>query len=256
MEITWFGTAALSFKNGDDAILFDPFIPMNEALHSPDIDELAKSGDIFITHGHFDHLIDVPAVMQAGNSKVYCSQETMELLAKNGVDRAKINPLMPGDVIIKGSLEIEAFGGAHIRFDLPLIIKTLFSRRTLARIKDLKKLSRLAKLYPEGRVLVYKITSGDTTVLHMGSLNLDPSETYPRGCDMLTLPFQGRSDLATYALQFIELLKPKAIYLHHFDDTFPPVSSSVDTTAFVENIKLNYPGVKVTVPDYKKVFTL
>ncbi len=256
MEITWFGTAALSFKNGDDAILFDPFIPMNEELPSPEIGRLAESGDIFITHGHFDHLIDVPAVLQAGSSAVYCSKETAELLAVKGVDQAKIKPLSPGDVIQKGSLEIEVFNGAHISFDLPLIIKTLFSRRTLARIKDLKKLSRLAKLYPEGRVLAYKITAGDTTVLHMGSLNLDPSETYPRGCDLLTLPFQGRSDLATYALQFIELLKPKAIYLHHFDDTFPPVSSSVDTTAFVENIKLKYPDIEVTIPEYGQVFTL
>ncbi len=256
MEITWFGTAALSFKGGEDAILFDPFIPLNEALPSPDLDQLAKSGDIFITHGHFDHLIDVPSVLEAGGGRVYCSVETAEILAALNVDRAKINPLNPGDKIKKGSLEITALQGAHIRFDLPLIMKTLFSRRALARFKDLKKISRLAKLYPEGRVLVYKITAGGTTILHMGSLNLDPSETYPRGCDLLTLPFQGRSDLDTYALQFVELLKPKSIYLHHFDDSFPPVSSSVDTTAFVETIKAQFPEIKVIIPTFGQVVSV
>lgn len=256
MEITWFGTAVLSFKEGEDAILFDPFIPMNEALSAPDLDLLAKSGDIFITHGHFDHLIDVPAVLEAGGGRVYCSEETAEVLAAFKVDRTKINPLKPGDTVNKGSLEITALQGAHIKFDLPLILKTLFSRRTLTRFKDLKKLSRLAKLYPEGKVLVYKISAGHISVLHLGSLNLDPSETYPRGCDLLTLPFQGRSDLDTYALQFVELLKPKALYLHHFDDTFPPVSSSVDTTAFVESIKARYPEMKVIVPVFGQAISL
>ncbi len=256
MEIKWFGTATLSIKSGDDAILFDPFIPMNEHLPSPEIDLLARSGDIFITHGHFDHLVDVPAVLEAGQSEVFCPHEITALLVRQGVDPDRINPLAPGDIMKKGSLEIEVLQGAHIRFDLLLVMRTLFSLRALTRFKDLKKIFRLNKLYPEGRVLAYKISAGGKSVLHLGSLNLDPLETYPRGCDLLTLPFQGRSDINGYALQFVALLKPKALYLHHFDDTFPPVSSSVETAEFVETVYAGYPKMAVIIPDYGQAITL
>ena len=86
----------------------------------------------------------------------------------------------------------------------------------------------------------------------MGSLNLDSSEEYPAGMDLLTLPFQGRSDLNSYVLKFIERLKPKALYLHHFDDAFPPVSSPVDTAPFVKKVAREYPGLPVIVPAFKE----
>ena len=94
--------------------------------------------------------------------------------------------------------------------------------------------------YPEGEVLAYRIAADGKSVLHMGSLNLDSSEEYPAGMDLLTLPFQDRSDLKNYALQFIERLKPKALYLHHFDDAFRPVSSPVDTAQFVKKVGREY----------------
>ncbi len=60
MEIIWFGTATLSISSGGESILFDPFLPLNAELPAPSIEELAALGDIFITHGHFDHLMHVP----------------------------------------------------------------------------------------------------------------------------------------------------------------------------------------------------
>lgn len=93
-------------------------------------------------------------------------------------------------------------------------------------------------------------------MLHMGSLNLDSSEKYPAGPDLLTLPFQGRSDLNSYAFQFIERLKPKALYLHHFDDAFPPVSSAVYTASFIEKVTREYPELPVIVPAFKEAVTV
>ncbi len=259
MDIRCFGTATLSFKSGDDSILFDPFLPLNSKLPAPAVEELAALGDIFITHGHFDHLMHVPQVVRAGEATVYCCKTAAESLYREGVAENRVVIIKPGDKIEKGPFEITVFKGLHIRFDLPLIIKTLFSRRCIRNRSALKELLRESKLYPEGEVLVYQVAAGGKTVLHMGSLNLDSSEQYPAGPaspDLLTLPFQGRSDLNSYALQFIERLKPKALYLHHFDDAFPPVSSPVDTASFIEIVAREYPELPVIVPAFKKAVTV
>jgi len=256
VEIRWFGTATLALTSGEQSIIFDPFIPLNETLPRPAVAELAQYGDIFITHGHFDHLIDVPLVLEAGNATVYCSEVAAATLVRDGVDQSRIKVIRPGDCLDNGPFKIKVYRGEHIKFDLPLIIKTLFSRRALANFKDLRKLMRLARLYPQGEVLVYLIEAGDKKVMHMGSLKLADNVEYPTEVDLLTLPFQGRSDLDTYTLKFIERLKPAALLLHHTCDSFPPVSSAVRTEGFIRAMESSYPGLAVIRPLYNQPFTL
>jgi L-ascorbate metabolism protein UlaG (beta-lactamase superfamily) len=252
MEIRWFGTASLAFTAGGQSIVFDPFISLNHELPRPAITELAQFGDIFITHGHFDHLIDVPPVLKAGEATVYCSAIAAATLMRDGVEQSRIKVIRPGDSIENGPFKIKVYRGEHIKFDLPLILKTLFSRRAVAKFKDLREIVRLAKLYPQGEVLVFLIEADGKTVLHLGSLNLAADVKYPTGVDLLTLPFQGRSDLDTYTLKFIERLKPAALLLHHTCDSFPPVSSPVRTENFIRVMEQNYPGLVLIKPVYKE----
>ncbi len=256
MKITWYGTASISIHNNNDSILFDPFTMMNENLPSPSIDQFALFDNIFITHSHFDHIIDVPRILNSGNATVYCSRDSANLLIKDGVDQRRIALIAPGAIIKKGSMEISVFRGRHIQFDLKIILKTLLNRRTLSNIQEVRKISRLAKLYPEGEVFLYKISTGEKTILHLGSLNLDPDESYPEKCDLLTIPYQGRSDLDTYSMQFIEKLKPKALYLHHYDDAFPPVSSAPKIIPFQKKVSSTYPRLPVIVPSYGETIVL
>ncbi|MBW6463185.1 MAG: MBL fold metallo-hydrolase [Bacillota bacterium] len=252
MEIKWYGTASLEIKDIGSSIIFDPFFSLNKDLSVPKPDQFSGGSDIFITHGHFDHLMHLQQILAGGQMNVYCSKEAADSLRRDGVDVNRVNIINPGDIIEKGPLKIEVLKGAHIRFDLPLIIKTLFSRRAISHFKELKELIKLAKLYPEGEVLIYKISNGSKSILHLGSLNLDPNETYPADIDLLTLPFQGRSDLDSYAVQFIEKLRPKTLYLHHFDDTFPPVSSPVNIAPFTAKIAKIYPEMSLYIPEYGK----
>lgn len=77
---------------------------------------------------------------------------------------------------------------------------------------------------------------------------MDQEELYPGEVDLMTIPFQGRSDIDDYAMQFVRMIKPKALYLHHFDDSFPPVSSTVQTRRFSEAVKKDFPEINVIVP--------
>ena len=119
-------------------------------------------------------------------------------------------------------------------------------------INELMKIIKLAREYPAGEVFIFGIKTANKNILHLGSLNLDQTEDYPSASDLLTLPFQGRSDLAHYVLPIIEKLKPGALYLHHFDDSFPPISSSVKLKPFKSMIATQYPAMKVYVPTYNQ----
>ena len=256
MKVKWYGTATLVFSAEGKTILFDPFSPMNRELPRPDLSELAGCGDIFITHGHFDHLIDVPQVVAAGGGPVFCSEVAAETLLREGVDIRDITVLQPGKPVERGPFKVTAFKGEHIRFDLKLILQTLFNRRVISYRRNLGALLKGAVRYPKGEVLVFLIEAAGKRVLHLGSLSLDEDERYPEEVDILTIPYQGRSDLVSYALPFIRRIQPKTIYLHHFDDSFPPVSSPVEVQPFVDAVTENFPGIGIVLPEPLRTIAL
>jgi hypothetical protein len=85
--------------------------------------------------------------------------------------------------------------------------------------------------------------------LHLGSLNLAEKEIYPQGVDILALPYQGRSDLETYALSIVAKIQQKTIYLHHFDDSFPPLTGTIKTGTFRQKLAGYFPEIKLIVPE-------
>lgn len=250
MEIKWFGTAGISISEDNKSILFDPFISMNPGLKLFSAGELASAGDILITHGHFDHLINVPEVVERGQAPVYCSRSAAVTLKRDGVDEQRIITVSPGDRFEIGPFSIRVLKGKHIIFDRKLLLRTFFNPRMLFYFGNLRKIFRETGRYPEGEVLVYEIEVKGKKILHMGSLNMDDKEIYPQSVDIMTIPFQGRSDLDHYALQSVDRVKPKNIYLHHFDDSFPPISSRVNTSRFCQSVKNIFPGTEVIVPGH------
>lgn len=122
--------------------------------------------------------------------------------------------------------------------------------------ENLGKIIGLNRKYPKGEVLLWEIEAAGKRILHMGSLSLAPDVAYPQGVDLLTIPLQGRSDLNDFSMPILQRLKPRAIYLHHFDDTFPPVSSTVDYPSFVRKVQQEFPSMEVIVPDYGEELVL
>ena len=114
---------------------------------------------------------------------------------------------------------------------------------------NLQRIRKAGRGFDEaGETVVYDITVSGMKILLMGSLNLDENTKYPVGADLLILPFQGRSDINDYALGFIERLRPNKVMLSHFDDSFPPISSAVNTNKFITVMKQKYPHITVVCP--------
>lgn len=257
MKLKWFGTASVMYQEGKDKILFDPFFPLNKKLYQPSLAEYAEVEHIFITHGHFDHLIDVPEILSKGKATVYCSEIVANILQQDGVESDRIVILNPGHSIETGPFTINAVKGRHIVFDKWMLFKTFCNYRMLVHHANLRKMLKVSSKFQEGgQTLLYQIKTRDKHVLHLGSLNLPEDQVYPKNMDMLLIPLQGRSDLNNYTMPYIKLLEPKTVLLHHFDDSFPPVSSTVDTKGFSKKLKECFPEVELIVPRHGEVVTI
>jgi len=257
MKIKWFGTASILYQEGKDKILFDPFMPLNKKLYQPSLAEYAEVDHIFITHGHFDHLYNTPEILARGKATVYCSEIAATTLLQNGVKADRIEILNPGDLKKIGPFTIKVHQGKHIVFDKWLLFKTFCSPRILVNQGNFRKMLKLSEKYQEGgQTLLFEITTPDKHVVHMGSLNLPEAGAFPKNTDVLLVPLQGRSDLNDYTMPFIQLFQPKTVYLHHFDDSFPPVSSTVDTGGFSRKLKECFPEVKLIIPSHGEVVNI
>ena len=227
MELTWYGAAALVLREGETAIAFDPFC--EPALAG----EICRTENIFVTHGHFDHIQRIPEIYRDKAKKIRCTGTPRATLIKNGISPEYITEVAPGYQEVVGPFTVTAWQGRHCKFDVKLIFSTVL--RCVRHPLSALRVGKALWAYPEnGEILFYEIACNGKRLQVMGSLNLAEEEKYPTGADLLVLPYQGRSDLESYALEIVDRLEPKAVVLDHWDDAFPPVSDTVDTRKFEE----------------------
>lgn len=85
MRLTWFGTAGFRIENDDHALLIDPYFTRNPGAfprQSLKASDTQTADLILITHGHFDHIFDVPEIASKTNATVYCGRgvdQTLEI---------------------------------------------------------------------------------------------------------------------------------------------------------------------------------
>ena len=252
MKITWLGTASVRIETEGERILFDPFVQLAGGENPNCIDDFWQDRTVFITHGHLDHLMEAPELLDAetgSDATVFCGKAAADTLHKILDDTGNEGVLNPGDVIRLGSVSVRVWEGKHARPGKAAIVKKLFSGRLFQHMKNALALAYLHPKFPEGgQTLMYEVCAEGKRVLVMGSLGLQENIEYPQGADLLILPYQGSACLESAALDVTARLLPKRILLDHFDDAFPPVSESVDTRGFKKLMDREYPQIRVVKP--------
>ena len=243
MKLQWHGTAALTIMSGGMTLAVDPFIGMPiglsdaERLRTDRARTFQQADAVLVTHGHFDHIYDIPALYGGTDIPIYATRTPVNTLIEKGIDHTQLHSLTPGESFSIGNFRITVFQSRHCTFDLAVILKTVFRKETVRHPKRLFDLLRLNKAYPEnGETLLYLIEADGKRVQLMGSMGMAEGVDYPTGADLLILPFQGTGDPARTVRPIIDRLQPKRILLDHYDDAFPPMSAEIRTDRFVREM--------------------
>lgn len=249
MKITWFGTASVLIETAGGRLLFDPFVELAGGSHPNALEDFWGMTDICITHGHVDHLFFVPQLAEDGDATVHCSRAAARTLERFMEDNGNVVCTAPGDTWRLADMRIRVYKGKHIRFTPAVAMRHLFSSRFLRCWRNTLFLAWAYPRFPEKKeTLVYGVEAEGRQVLVLGSMDLDLHTEYPVGADLLILPYQGPLHPEEKAVQIVERLKPKRIFLDHFDDAYPPVSEEVDTVPFRKIMKERFPDIQVVRP--------
>ena len=257
MKLKWLGTAGFQIEAGDQVLLVDPYLSRNqqaEPVQPVQPQDLPRSGPIFITHGHFDHIYDVPSIAALGEHSIYCSEIASATLVQAGVDSSRINVVKDdGYTADFGGCRAQAFFSRHVKFDLPLVARTLW------RIgPGYRRFSGLNRSYPKGQVFSWRFTIEGKTVHHFGSAGSGSEELErlaDQSPDLLLVPLQGHTYICDIALEYVRVLKPRMVIPHHQDDFYPPISTYVDIAPFVQAVKKHCPGTEVRVMAINETIT-
>ena len=252
IKLTWLGTAGFEFDiaGSSSPFLIDPFLTRGpEAVPSINLTtrDYSSTGQIYVSHGHFDHTFDIPEIVQTSGAEVFCSPPIRDELIKKNVPADRIRSVNGGETLEFEGYTAEPVKSRHIKFDGKLVITTL--ARGFTKIPGLWN---LLSDYPVGDVLSWRFTtSGGTVLHHFGSAGSDAEEfesLSSRSTDILLIPLQGRTDICRVALNYVKEMKPRMVIPHHFDNFHPPISQTVDITPFIDGIESASPGTETLVP--------
>ena len=89
-EITWLGTAAIRLEADGETVLFDPFVQLVGGENPNCLDDFLQDQTICVTHGHLDHMMDVPEFLDPesdAEATVYCGEVAAGTLSVFGGTR-------------------------------------------------------------------------------------------------------------------------------------------------------------------------
>lgn len=250
MNIQWLGTAGFRLESCGRGILTDPYLSRNSSarpVQTLGARDLAPVSHIFISHGHFDHLMDVAAIARATGACVAASPGVAQTLAATGLSPDQIQVIeADGQMVDAGPFRARAFYSAHVTFDLRLMAKTLV-RAGLG----IFRIIPLLRHYPCGRVLSWRIEAEGRAIHFFGSAGSGSAELAQLNkqgqIDLLLVPLQGHSRICDIALRYVEMLHPGLVIPQHFDDFYPPLSQTVDICPFISRVEQECPGTRVRV---------
>ena len=111
----WLNTACFEIHSPTGEVLVtDPY--MDDALHCPiQSEDIQRADLICITHGHFDHILDVGRLANRLGSAVICSARVAEEVRDRfRVPEIQIRPVTAGETVSYGAIQIEVVRGIHV----------------------------------------------------------------------------------------------------------------------------------------------
>ncbi len=122
LTFRWLGVAGVQLRAGRQVLALDPFFTrptLAQMFHpvqpSPSLvaERLPICDVVLVTHAHYDHLLDVPSILQLTGAVAYGSANTCRLLQLCGVPEAQVKQVHVGDQLALGAFRVEVIRGQH-----------------------------------------------------------------------------------------------------------------------------------------------
>jgi Beta-lactamase superfamily domain len=284
VRVTYLGTNGYQLQFKGHALLVDPYfsrvdllsvalgsrIQPNAARINDGLRHLAPKADaILVTHGHFDHLLDVPAVMAKTRARLIASASSVDLAKRAGASSGYA--VKPGDVRRIGPWKIHVLSATHDRlfgkvpFDRPpsqtgLSAEAAYSAEAAAKAGSAKMgPPQRAADWICGEPLAFLIeVNGQRIYIDSGgtATQLPPNERVDLAILGMALP-DSRARLAAALAH----LQPRYVLPSHQDDFFRPLSAgfqfgSLTDFPFVQRECAQQNRGRLILLDYFRPWTL
>lgn len=128
MKVTYFGTTTLLFDDGADQIMFDCHVSRpsilkclfgrlktNKAVADKVIDDfkIDRLRAIFISHTHYDHVMDAPYFAKRCGADIYGSASTLNVARGGAVDEKRLHSFETSGQVEIGGFNITVIPSVH-----------------------------------------------------------------------------------------------------------------------------------------------
>lgn len=121
-EIRWLGTACFEIRlksqklKNQKTIVIDPYV--DDSVSVPfGSDRIEGCDYIFITHGHYDHVLDVGKLVSRFDCEIFCSREVLDALTEHqGIAPERFTAITVGDAVERDGLRAAVVPGVHVDF--------------------------------------------------------------------------------------------------------------------------------------------
>lgn len=112
--IKYYGWSAIELNVGGKAVFFDPFYRPYCGVHWYQLHDFAHADLVCVTHGHEEHFLDVPAVLNASQARVVATPAVCRFLERrNGITTARLMPTEWGQSVQADGMTISLFPWKH-----------------------------------------------------------------------------------------------------------------------------------------------
>ncbi|HEX6360222.1 MBL fold metallo-hydrolase [Actinophytocola sp.] len=237
LTLRWWGNNSWEIRlPGGKTVLIDPWLTrFKTGTYTPEganprtrlavdttlIDSYVDSGElradhILVTHGHYDHLTDVPYLAKKTGATVLGTETHLNLMAALGAPKGQLSLATGGEQLNFGDYTIRVLRSLHSASGERATVAFPGTRPGYGAVR-LPKPTTIQDLV-EGGTLAFMVSGGGTSVLNFGGSNYIESEVAGLRPDVVLVP-AGGGKIVDYVSRLLRVTgHPRYVVPTHWDD--------------------------------------
>lgn len=273
LKVTWFGTTCVLVSDGETSLFFDPFITRpsiwdfitfkgfdsdkeNLTKWLPKV-ESDKIKAVFVSHTHYDHVLDLPEILKRTKARAYGSFSVQNLVEGAGLKKSRAIRTNEGGLHSVGKFTVKVLKGSHP----PHFMGYMFMS---GRIEKPLKLPASGYSFKKDEEFAFYIQHPEGNILFhpSGNTSLTPIKASALKADLVLLGIAKRDSTEGLLNKVVAPTEAKTVIPLHYDNFFKPLDEplthlyGVNLKEFNKTLFEKSPLVKVVRLGFGKSFVL